>query len=224
MSQKFQFVLEALSGPIAGNSFKFNKQLILGRSSGDVLLQDTTTSNPHAEIIVYESGSVMLIDKDSKNGVFVNGTLKTKTILDSGSKFTIGSIEFEIKKIQAPEKIWNSVLSKALMQIKNNQKKLQCFSKEIHLNFLKGPYTKRKEILVYGPHCFGSQQIEGVLLGKGVPDEAFCLIPKGDAIIFKPCPSSNIFLNGEKVSEAEVKTQDFITFKTTVIKIELKDF
>lgn len=222
MSQKSRFVLKALSGPIKGQAFNLKKNLILGRSRGDIILQDETTSNPHAEIIIYDSGTIMLVDKDSKNGIFVNGALKVKTILEKGSKFQIGSIEFQVNKIYPPKRIWADFLKQILNKIANKEAKLAAFSEEIHLNFLQGPQIGRKEVLTYGPHCFGSQQVEGVLLEKGIKSKAFCFIPQKESILFQTKYPLEVFFNGESVSKTEIKNKDIITVGKTVIKIKLK--
>lgn len=70
-----------------------NKIDIIGRgSNATIFLDDDGVSRNHAEIFMM-SGCVEVIDLNSRNGIFVNGTKARKSFLNDGDKVVIGSVE-----------------------------------------------------------------------------------------------------------------------------------
>ena len=70
-----------------------NKIDIIGRgSSATVFLDDDGVSRNHAEVFMM-SGCVEVIDLNSRNGIFVNGTKTRKSFLNDGDKISIGSVD-----------------------------------------------------------------------------------------------------------------------------------
>jgi len=70
-----------------------NKIDIIGRgSSATVFLDDDGVSRNHAEVFMM-SGCVEVIDLNSRNGIFVNGTKTRKSFLNDGDKVSIGSVD-----------------------------------------------------------------------------------------------------------------------------------
>lgn len=72
------------------------KKISLGRDpTCDVVIQDTKASRIHAEI-VYQDGQYFLIDKNSTNGTFVNGTRIQRHIINPGDALILGSSRFTV--------------------------------------------------------------------------------------------------------------------------------
>ena len=219
-----KMILKALSGPIEGRRFPITETVLLGRSKGDILLEDGATSNPHAEIKVHEGGVVMIVDKASKNGIYVNGVKKIKSILEEGSVFQIGNIKFEVQSIDDPKDTWFQNLIKASKDIENQPQHLESFHKEVYLHFLEGPQEGKVELLTYGPRSFGSELVEGALFDEQAQGTTFTLSPKDEDVIFQtPCPQT-VFLNNKSQAEAKIKNGDLISVGWTTIKVQLGDF
>jgi pSer/pThr/pTyr-binding forkhead associated (FHA) protein len=88
--------LLAHGGPVDGEAFSIEKPVIqIGRSpDNDITLDDPGVSKHHAELIVRETGS-RIIDRNSRNGVRVNGVRISDRNLDPGDRIQIGSTTIE---------------------------------------------------------------------------------------------------------------------------------
>ena len=133
-----QFVIKALTGPVKGKVFPIKQGLKIGRSLGDILLKDKLVSELHAEIKIYSNGKIMVIDKDSKNKIFMNNQKVVKSILEKGSKFKIGETEFELDFVKTPEEILSNFFEKHSKNIKNHPLSLKPFFQTIELAFSSG--------------------------------------------------------------------------------------
>ncbi len=217
-------VVKVLNGPIKGKVYALKNNMLFGRTAGDIVLRDDLVSDPHAKIEIYSSGKIMLIDQNSKNGIYVNGNPKVKAILEEGSKFSLGNSEFEVLFIKFPEEIWSDILKKSLSYIEDDTSiHLSAFSKEVHLHFLKGYQQGETRILAYGPRSFGSESPDNPIFDKNVPDKAFTLIPKDDGVLFQTDYPDIVHLNEKKVSEQMLQGGEIISIDTLEIKIQLKD-
>ena len=216
-----KIAIKALSGPVKGKIFELRDSLIFGRSEGDVILRDMRVSNPHAEVKIYKSGRIMIIDKDSKNGVEINGERKIKSVLDLNSTFFIGVSEFKVIQLLAPEKILAEAFKKYLPEIRDEETELSAFPQPLELQFLKGPQKGLKRFLAYGPRCFGSESVDGPLFDAEAPKDSFSLLPLEGEILFETDYPEIIKLNGESAAQKAVKTGDIISFGSSQIKISL---
>src|SRR5208283_144098 len=86
--------IQFTSGPLSGRTFKVEKDgLWIGRDPKcGVLLSDETVSGEHAWIVPVD-GTVMLIEKGSSNGTYVNSTDSprvSKVGLKSGDRIFLG--------------------------------------------------------------------------------------------------------------------------------------
>ena len=216
-----KMAMRALSGPLKGKIFNLKNGMIFGRSAGDVILQDRRVSNPHAEIKIYRSGKVMIIDRDSKNGIEIDGEKKIKSVLEINSKILIGVSEFEVIKLMSPEEVWTAALKKYLPEIEDGDIELSPFFQPLELSFLKGPQMGMSRFLAYGPRVFGSESVDGPLFDACAPRDAFSFQPADGEILFETDYPELIKLNGESVSQKAVKNGDIISFGDTQIKISL---
>ncbi len=217
-------VIKAIKGPIKGKVYTLRDNMIFGRTKGDIVLGDHLVSDPHAKIEIYSSGKIMLIDKDSKNGIFVGGKPKVKVILEEGSKFSLGSSEFEVMFLKFPEEIWSEILKNSLSHIENDTSVcLSAFFKEVHLHFLKGYQQGETRVLTYGPRSFGSESPGGPLFDKNIPSKAFTLIPKEKGVLFQTSHPSIVHLNGKETSEEMIKDKDIISIDSLEIQVTLEE-
>jgi len=87
-------VLIAQSGPLNGNRWDIEQELVLGRDDTcNVIIQDRQVSRFHARLSVTPDG-ISLEDLASKNGTFVNGSrLEDPVILQDGDVIQISMIQ-----------------------------------------------------------------------------------------------------------------------------------
>ena len=215
------FILQALSGPVKGKAFKIKNGLRIGRSKGDVVLKDPLVSDPHAEIQIYSSGSIMLIDKDSKNQISIQGKKVVKSILEEGSKFTIGSTEFELKFVKTPEEVWSKFLALSTKDIQDRPMSLKNFAKNVEVKFVYGIQKGQKYHLSYGPRMFGRHSVDCPVFDKKSPAKCFSLVPQGKDIYFVTKYPEIVQLNEEPIEKAKIKEQDKIFIGDSLLEIRL---
>ena len=77
-------------GASKGMSFPIQKpQVVLGRTTGDILITDSKISGIHCVVEVH-GPSALLVDLESGNGTFVGGKKVVSSELDNMSEFRIG--------------------------------------------------------------------------------------------------------------------------------------
>ena len=87
--------VQVTSGPLSGRRFPITKQgLLIGRDAAkcQVVLNEDTVSKEHAWIVPLDTG-VVVIDRGSANGTFVNSTESprvSKVGLQNGDRVYIG--------------------------------------------------------------------------------------------------------------------------------------
>jgi len=80
-----------------------SKVITIGRGAGNsVVLNNPAVSNFHCELVI-KNGVVVVTDKNSSNGVFVNGVRITTKALKKGDVVTLGSKFVFNGKIIPPE-------------------------------------------------------------------------------------------------------------------------
>ena len=217
-----KFALKALTGPVKGHSFPLGSGLRIGRVKGDIVLKDPSVSDPHAEIKVSSKGEIVIIDKDSKNGILVDNRETEKSTLKKGSKFKIGKTEFELVFILTPREILSSFIKKHSKNIKDQPLRLKPFIHEIELIFTAGLQKGERHLLLYGPRFCGSRSADLPLLDKKAPEKAFSLIPHKEKSLFITEHPSEVKLNGKEIEKASLKEGDKIFIGHTVLQILLK--
>ena len=94
-------ILIGVSGPVEGKQFSVKKHgLLIGRSPKNDLAipQDEQISGSHA-YLRYEKGGLLIIDRNSRNGTFVNENKLTDTgyVLASGDRIRVGDSTLEVR-------------------------------------------------------------------------------------------------------------------------------
>ena len=130
------YALKILNGTLKGKIFPIRSGLKIGRSVGDILLNDPSVSSLHAEIQVYPNKKIMIVDKDSKNKILIDGKPLIKSILEEGSKFSIGQIQFEMVPSETPEEIFIKFMKKISESIDDRKVRLKPFFHKVRVFFL----------------------------------------------------------------------------------------
>jgi hypothetical protein len=94
-------ILIGVSGPVEGKQFSVKKHgLLIGRNPKNDLAisQDERVSGSHA-YLRYEQGGLLIIDRNSRNGTFVNDNKLADTgcVLTSGDRIRIGNSTLEVR-------------------------------------------------------------------------------------------------------------------------------
>lgn len=93
-------ILWVKEGRRRGRIYKIKDGTIIGRTQGDLVLDDPKVSNPHAKFTV-EEGQFVLWDFGSKNGTYVNGErIRAATPLKENDLIKIGDTLFVLKVLE----------------------------------------------------------------------------------------------------------------------------
>lgn len=95
------FILEIIDGPEKGRKITIQPGDTFGRVQGTHLLNDPKVSALHAEVAVNEKGQLLLIDKDSSNGIKFKNVRVPQIILAQGTQFILGKNTFRFSDTQA---------------------------------------------------------------------------------------------------------------------------
>ncbi len=90
------FALQLLHGERAGEVLPvLANSITIGRSSGEILLEDTEVSGKHCSVQM-NSGELIIVDHASRNGTFLNGRRVERNRLRAGDTVQVGQISFRI--------------------------------------------------------------------------------------------------------------------------------
>jgi pSer/pThr/pTyr-binding forkhead associated (FHA) protein len=89
--------LVMILGPAVGASFPLlDKRVVIGRGEDcDLPINDTSVSRVHAEIHAIDGGKYEVVDRDSSNGVRVNGVELKRALLDAGDVIELGDVQLK---------------------------------------------------------------------------------------------------------------------------------
>lgn len=213
------YIIRSFAGPLKNRSFFITRSLKLGRRKGDIVLNDPSSSDPHAEITLNPDGHPFLRDLNSKNGIFINGKKKLQTVLKENAKFTIGKNRFQVFYLKTARKIWEEVLANSLFHVSDQPINLAPFSRPLNVNFLSGPQKGTSFCLTYGPRYFGSSCVDMPLLEPEAPPRSFALFPEKEQALFQTEFPKEVKLNREQVKQTAIKDSDSVFIGETEIKI-----
>jgi hypothetical protein len=93
-------ILWMKEGDRRGKIYKLTDGAVVGRTHGDLILDDAKVSNPHARFVI-EDNQFVLWDFGSKNGTFVNGErIRAATPLQENDIIKIGLSTFVLKILE----------------------------------------------------------------------------------------------------------------------------
>ena len=86
------FQIRILNGPLKGNTYALDDQLLVGRSpEADIQIIDAGISRRHCTLIKNDDGQFILVDLSSSNGTEVGGEQVKRLQLIPGDVFTVGN-------------------------------------------------------------------------------------------------------------------------------------
>ncbi|MFN7729750.1 MAG: FHA domain-containing protein [Bdellovibrio sp.] len=225
--------LEILDGPSAGQRHPVWEGVRIGRSTGEVLLDDAKVSSLHAQVEADKRGSLVLADRDSANGLKINGNKVKRVALLLGVRFQVGRTTLRVAEIsdeKPPERVipiqtraWKDVLLEKVPiranKNRDNSMTVEAFRPALQLDFIEGQQMDHQVLLGYGPRRFGSDVLDVELIEPLCPPLAFEIRSEGGAAYFKTQYPKLVLLNDVATTEAPLKEGDRIRIGQTLIQV-----
>lgn len=215
-------VLETSDLNNTGVELQVKEGLLIGRAKGNWIIEDDRISTTHAEVQSNNQGHLLLIDKDSRNGIKIQGKRVTKAVLYPGLIFQLGDTIIEVlhkELIETPElnpekdKL-QGLIDQArgvLNELEPNMKyrKPLFFKDPVKLTVIQGLQLNQRWQVEYGPYQFGAGTVGGLLVGKHMPNFVFELFPGKKGPVLRPLTEdrilklNSILLRSESILEKE---------------------
>lgn len=226
--------IEVIEGNDLGQRFRLSEGIRLGRSTGEILIKDSKVSALHAQVEKDQKGQLVLVDRESANGLRINGQRVKRVALLPGVKFQIGKTLFKVQIVDSnepevvPEEIagqkdWRSVLSdkvpRMIAQNRTTAFAVQPFNPALVLYFLEGVQAETEITLGYGPRKFGSDVLDIEIQEPAAPDIAFELHPDEGGIKFLTRYPKSVLLNDSQKNTEYIQEGDKIRIGQSLIEI-----
>lgn len=226
--------LECLEGPAQGQKFRIAPGIRMGRTTGEILIQDPKISSLHAQVESSEKGQLYLVDRDSNNGLRISGQKVKKVALLPGVRFQAGESVFKVIELVSEalpvwdletKDNWKKVLKDLIPKLAahNNSQEpyIQKFDPLLELVFLEGIQAQTKILLGYGPRKAGSDVLDIELQDPEAPDVAFELLPdRNGNIRFETAFPDLVRLNDSHVTSDQINSGDLIRIGATLIEVK----
>lgn len=229
-------ILDSTDSAVIGNIYEIKSGDIIGRARGSIILEDERISSVHAEIQMNNQGEMFLVDKDSRNGIKVQGKRITKLLITPGTVFQVGNTLIEVilanpkPKMVSSEISHENLISQAKNIIESTEIKhkplenMSFFSSSVRLDVIQGIQLDQAWELEYGPYRFGPGCVGGILVGKDYPPEIFEIFEQNSKIVIKALTKNRILsLNSIPiVNESLVENGDILSIETEdVLRIKI---
>ncbi len=239
--------LEITDGPQKGTRFHVFNGVKIGRSVGEIVLDDPKVSALHAQFEVDARGALSLVDRGSANGLHISGQSVQRIRMLPGVRFRVGKTHFLVIKddsiideppisggdLQKPQK-WKNTLKNRIPQLASsnqvNPETISAFPNIVELVFIRGAQLNQKITLGYGPRRVGRDGLDIEIFEPSCPDVAFELRPAvqnehdPDAvsgIAFQTKYPQVVTLNGENRFGRHLKHGDLIQIGSTTIEVRI---
>jgi len=234
---------KALNGVLQDEVFPLKPGMTMGRS-GDVPLNDAKVSSLHAKVEQTEKGEWVLVDNNSKNGIYYNGERLARIPLDPGVKFLVADLLFEVISYEALDlgndtevaaplpapppprkaKYWHEVLG-ALIEgnldtFHDEVLEVKPLEPALVLDFLRGVQVTSRWTLGFGPRKIGAASLDLPIWEPGAPAVCFEVIPTDDGLLFKTSHPGIVTINGQEVDSKVLHVGDKIQISETVIEVD----
>jgi pSer/pThr/pTyr-binding forkhead associated (FHA) protein len=237
--------LKITAGPLEGQIFTVERALSIGRQ-GDIVLEDPKVSGIHANVSQNSSGTWVVSDNESKNGIRVNEIRVKAVALRPGVVFHIGASTFEvvstdpeqeagatevtpveIPKPKKKQKFWYDILIQFLTKhkdsFKDKARNLTPLEPALVLEFVRGVQMNSKWIVGYGPRRLGPNCIDLPIWEPGAPANCFEIHPTADGILFKTEHRDVVRLNNQAVDSRILHVGDTISIHDTLIEVDFTE-
>lgn len=228
--------LEGVEGPALGQKIQLTEGLRMGRTTGELVLADPKVSALHAQVERSEKGQYFLVDRDSSNGIRINGKRVQRIALMPGVRLQVGRSYFKVIEVKSsrsdepapkmenegPEWVQSLRRQVPLLSVHNrtHESLIQRFNPMVELVFLEGPQADVKLLLGYGPRKFGSDVLDVELTETEAPDIAFELFPTPDGqVLLKTAYPHIVSINNDSVSSEVLNAGDLIRVGSTLIEV-----
>ena len=224
-----QAYLIVLSGRSVGKMFKVPLgEVSLGRSlDADIRLEDEGISRLHARVMRNDDGVVMLRDRESTNGTYVNGAKVAEVELSDGDRIQVGSVTIlkfsyqDSLEEQFQQQLYESATRDPLTQAYNKR----FFTEQLDKDFSHAARHGQQLSLVIldvdhfkqlndthghpaGDHVL--QRMASTIMGALRTEDAFCRIGGEEfAIIMRDCGEDDAAQAAERM-RALVQTTRFV--------------
>ena len=216
-----------------GKRYPISPGTRIGRSTGEIILEDLKVSSFHAQVEEDARGNLMLVDRGSSNGLLINGNKVLRIALLPSVNFIIGRTSFRVvqqvvpgvaKKTAAP-KGWLETLTaqvpKIMAQNQPTPPDLMPFVDHVELEFIEGPRANQRVTLGYGPRKIGLEVLDIELLDPASPEVAFTLQPLHGEVFFQTDYPRTVLLNEDSRSTDKLKEGDMIRVGNTLIRVRI---
>ncbi len=229
-------ILDSIDSASIGNIYEVSSGHVIGRARGNIILEDERISSVHAEIQMNNQGEMFLVDKDSRNGIKVQGKRITKLLITPGTIFQVGNTLIEVflanpkPKMISSEISQESLISQAKNIIESTEVKhkplegMRFFSSTLRLDVIQGLQLDQAWELEYGPYRFGSGCVGGILVGKNYPPEIFEITELNSKVVVRALSKNRILsLNSIPiVNESLVENGDILSVETEdILRIKI---
>lgn len=222
--------LEVLDGFRQGSRFKLAPGQIIGRNTGDIVIDDQKISSRHAEVTLDNKRQFVLNDLDSSNGILAGNRRVKKLALMPGVTFKLGRTSFRILQIDdlpaeefARVRTWKENLIEKLpidwVQNKMPENAGKIFSPSLSLHFIQGIQADEKILLAYGPRQAGANSLDIDLKDPDAPELAFELVPEEGAARINNLCKNKLRLNNQPVDSTILHDGDLILIGGTMIRV-----
>lgn len=222
--------LEVLDGIKQGSRFKLSSGQVIGRKTGDIVIEDEKISSRHAQVELDNKQQFVLNDLDSSNGIVSGNRRVKKLAMMPGVTFRLGRTSFRIVQVEeAPAvdfariRTWKENLTESLpidwAHNKLTEELGKTFSPILSLKFIQGIQTDEELTIAYGPRRAGAFSLDIDLRDPEAPEDAFELIPGDGAAKIKNLCKNKLTLNNNPVDTEILHEGDMIRLGSSVIKV-----
>ncbi|MFP5518622.1 MAG: FHA domain-containing protein [Bdellovibrionia bacterium] len=222
--------LEVIGGTDQGLKFKAEQGLQIGRSRGQIQLNDPKISGLHAEIQKNERDQWVLVDLGSSNGLIINGRKVKKITLLPNVVFEVGrtqlrvlALEEEVAEALGNIITWRHQLTALLSsEALTNQPPAiapEPLSQALKLRFIQGIQADQEFTIGYVPRLAGSRSLDIELQDEHAPEEAFRIHAGPRQPFIENLAPTRVQLNKKTFSKEPLNDGDVISYGNSLIKV-----
>jgi pSer/pThr/pTyr-binding forkhead associated (FHA) protein len=226
--------LEIIEGPEKGQRYRLQEGIQIGRTQGDIRLTDVKASGLHAQIEKDKKGQLILIDKDSFNGLKINGNKVKRIAMLAGVSFQIGKTYFKVLRLfgeenetpkKSPSQTSREMLLKVFekLQVSSSSvpQSILPFENPVELKFIEGMQAEASITLGYGPRKAGANCFDIEIEEPLSPAVAFEVEPTEAGALFTTQYSNTVVINEVPTSQKILNTGDTIRIGNTLIEVRI---